>query len=96
MFVEARVEPKFSWSMLGDIEKGRPNLGNHVQVDVYRLMQFTLRDTMIQNRITSYNVCYTKLLRNTHINRLRNKIESDPGNPEYLKTVWGIGYRFNV
>ncbi len=48
MFVEARVEPKFSWSMLGDIEKGRPNLGNHVQVDVYRLMQFTLRDTMIQ------------------------------------------------
>jgi len=33
---------------------------------------------------------------NTHINRLRNKIESDPGNPEYLKTVWGIGYRFNV
>ncbi len=31
---------------------------------------------------------------NTHINRLRNKIEPDPANPVYLKTVWGIGYRF--
>jgi DNA-binding response OmpR family regulator len=31
---------------------------------------------------------------NTHINRLRNKIERDPSHPEYLKTVWGVGYRF--
>ena len=31
---------------------------------------------------------------NTHINRLRNKIEEDPAHPEYLLTVWGIGYRF--
>lgn len=31
---------------------------------------------------------------NTHINRLRGKIEKDPGSPEYLKTVWGVGYRF--
>jgi two-component system alkaline phosphatase synthesis response regulator PhoP len=31
---------------------------------------------------------------NSHINRLRNKIEVDPANPVYLKTVWGFGYRF--
>lgn len=31
---------------------------------------------------------------NTHINRLRNKIEPDPSSPEYVKTVWGVGYRF--
>ena len=31
---------------------------------------------------------------NTHINRLRNKIEADPAHPIYLKTVWGVGYRF--
>ncbi len=31
---------------------------------------------------------------NTHINRLRNKIESDPTQPRYVQTVWGVGYRF--
>lgn len=32
---------------------------------------------------------------NSHINRLRNKIEADPANPKYILTVWGVGYKFN-
>ncbi len=31
---------------------------------------------------------------NSHINRLRSKIEKDPANPTFIKTVWGVGYRF--
>lgn len=31
-----------------------------------------------------------------HINRIREKIEEDPSDPEYIETVWGAGYRFCV
>jgi len=31
---------------------------------------------------------------NTHINRLRNKIETNAAEPRYVQTVWGVGYRF--
>ena len=29
-----------------------------------------------------------------HIRKLRTKIEDDPQNPVFIKTVWGKGYRF--
>lgn len=32
----------------------------------------------------------------SHIKNIRQKIESDPKNPEYVLTIHGIGYRFNV
>jgi len=33
---------------------------------------------------------------NVHIRHLREKIEDDPKNPRYIKTVWGTGYVFEV
>lgn len=31
-----------------------------------------------------------------HVNRLREKVEKDPSNPQFIETVWGAGYRFKV
>ncbi|MBX2837268.1 MAG: response regulator transcription factor [Gammaproteobacteria bacterium] len=32
---------------------------------------------------------------NSHINRLRAKIEPDPAKPSYIQTVWGVGYKLS-
>lgn len=36
----------FEWKDLGNLAEGRPNLGSTMNVAVYRLMQYTLRDVM--------------------------------------------------
>lgn len=39
---------RFSWRLVGDIAQGRPNLGPTMHLAVYRLMQYTLRETICQ------------------------------------------------
>ncbi len=46
------------------------------------------------NKVWGYNFSGYEHTVNSHINRLRAKIEADPSNPEFIKTVWGIGYKF--
>ncbi|KIL39075.1 transcriptional regulator [Gordoniibacillus kamchatkensis] len=31
-----------------------------------------------------------------YISKLREKIEADPSKPQYIETIWGVGYRFNL
>ncbi|MDU4695492.1 MAG: response regulator transcription factor [Paenibacillus sp.] len=31
-----------------------------------------------------------------YISKLREKIERDPSQPQYIETIWGVGYRFNL
>ncbi len=40
---------EFSWDLLGDIAKGRPNLGHNTRLEVYRLMQYVFRDVIEQH-----------------------------------------------
>ena len=47
----------------------------------------------IHDTIWGDNDCISDNAIMVHIANLRNKIESDPRNPEYIKTVWGCGYK---
>jgi uncharacterized protein len=44
--MDKKLKYEFSWDLLGDISAGRPNLGNTTRLEVYRLMQFTLREIL--------------------------------------------------
>ena len=46
------------------------------------------------NQVWGYSYAGYEHTVNSHINRLRAKIESDPSNPKFILTVWGFGYRF--
>lgn len=48
MFIEERESSLFAWENLGNIKEGRPNLGSQMNIIVYRLMQYTLRDVLIK------------------------------------------------
>lgn len=42
-----------------------------------------------EKQLSGYNNCVA-----VHIKKLRDKIETDIDNPQYIETVWGVGYRF--
>ncbi|MCK9268721.1 MAG: winged helix-turn-helix domain-containing protein, partial [Alkaliphilus sp.] len=55
------------------------------------------------NRVFSIEEIYEKVWKEpaynpdtvtVHIRRIREKIEINPGEPKYLKVVWGVGYKF--
>ena len=31
-----------------------------------------------------------------HIKKIREKVETDTAKPQYIETIWGVGYRFKV
>ncbi|NLF24893.1 MAG: response regulator transcription factor [Deltaproteobacteria bacterium] len=51
------------------------------------------RDDLL-NWVWGYNSTGYEHTIDTHINRLRSKIESNPATPKFILTVWGVGYRF--
>ncbi len=48
----------------------------------------------ILNLVWGYEFVGDSKIVDVNIRRLRSKIESDPSNPQYIETVWGVGYRW--
>lgn len=52
------------------------------------------RDQLLEN-VWGFSEYVDSSTVTVHIRRLREKIEADPGEPAYLLTVWGVGYKFD-
>jgi DNA-binding response OmpR family regulator len=57
--------------------------------------QVFTRDQLL-DRVWGYDFFGDASTVTVHVRRLREKIEQDPNKPEYVLTVWGVGYRFVV
>lgn len=45
-------------------------------------------------RIWGYDSVGDNTTVTVHIRKIREKIEEDPSNPQFIETIWGVGYRF--
>jgi len=50
--------------------------------------------SQLLDQVWGYNHSGYEHTVNSHINRLRAKIEANPNQPEFIQTVWGVGYKF--
>jgi DNA-binding response OmpR family regulator len=48
----------------------------------------------LMNQVWDYTFAGDSSTVTVHVRRLREKIEPDPLRPRYIKTVWGVGYKF--
>ena len=87
-----------------DIDKRKVTLGGaridltHKEFDLLALFaakpgRVYSRDQLLE-QVWGYQSAGYRHTVNSHINRLRAKIETNPAQPRFIKTVWGVGYRF--
>jgi DNA-binding response OmpR family regulator len=101
---EQRVEMIYVGDMVIDAEKRKVTLkGNPVELTAreFDLLHHFARHpghvytrSQLLDKVWGYGHEGYEHTVNSHINRLRAKIEEDPAEPRYVLTVWGVGYRF--
>ncbi|WP_317725035.1 winged helix-turn-helix domain-containing protein [Clostridium tetani] len=80
------------------------NLGNEIYLTAkeFDLLYFMLshkgqvftKEQLYEN-VWGYDYAPDAKNLSSFIRRLRKKVEPDPNNPQYIMTVWGVGYKFS-
>lgn len=103
-----RHEDKFESFSFGGIDvdfRGRSVRRGRKRVDMsareFTLLKFLIENegkaldrSTILNRVWGYDYYGTARTVDNFINRLRQKVETDPNSPKYILTVFGVGYKF--
>jgi hypothetical protein len=85
MSKEERAHYKFAWQAIGDIKKGRPNLGMQAPVLAYRLLQYTMRDVLIAELgVDAANAIFVKAGRHAGTHFCENLLNRNVGFNEFI------------
>lgn len=105
----ANPEPQASKRLVfGDIEilceerrvlvGGQPTEMTRTEFDLLEALArnpgMVLTREILLDRVWGYSFDGYQRTVDTHVRRVRKKIEKDPKNPRHVQTVWGVGYRF--
>lgn len=92
-----RIHESFNEVFVDNMEKEMSDIEYHI---LLLLMQHPKKIFSAQNLYESvwdepyFYSCNSTVM--VHIRKLRVKIEEDPKNPRYIKTIWGKGYKFDT
>ena len=88
------------WADPGTRTCGRGSVTFQLKRREFELLEFLLRNpgrpwtrTQILSRVWGIEYSGSDRTVDVHIRRLREQLESDPGNPQYILTEFGVGYR---
>ncbi|GAB1529248.1 response regulator transcription factor [Brevibacillus brevis] len=108
--VETEVAPKYNILNMGDLRIDFDNFAVFKHEEPLKLTSKEFEILRLfaghPNRVFTKAQIYTKVWNddyygdenviNVHMSRLRDKIEDNPSEPRYIKTLWGIGYKWEV
>jgi two-component system alkaline phosphatase synthesis response regulator PhoP len=96
-FIEAgplRLDPeKYVVTVRGEVVDLTPREFELLHYLLRHMDRVVSRDQLL-DRVWGYEYAGDTRLVDVHISHLRDKIESDPKAPQYIKTVRGVGYKF--
>jgi len=104
---ESELKPNMAFGLF-HLDVAKHQLTRDGQIVSLTAGEFTLLRTFLENpnRVLSRDVLLEKTKGYDHspldrsvdicVGRLRQKIEADPSEPVYLRTIWGSGYLFNI
>jgi DNA-binding response OmpR family regulator len=79
--------------------KGKPVLLTPIEFDLLAVLMRSPGQVFTRGQIVDHLVdsgfCGLDRTLNVHVRNLRTKIETNPGEPQYIETVFGVGYRFH-
>ena len=93
-FGDLRIDPAGRRAFVGDCERQLTQREFDLLLFLARHPGQVFSRHQLMDAVWQYSFYSDTSTVTVHVRRLRSKVETDPGEPRFIQTVWGVGYRF--